>query len=208
MTFFKIKILATHLNQVFGTTQWLNKCWQSDTVEIYKASVSIRIWSNVQLCQQFPFVYARLVVVPSSEVFGQCAIPVRCLGNLCKICKWEQINAGMCHRLVSWHLTWQLTTLWQHCAICNILIKLGLTCDDDDDDEYRDICWWFLRHKFLERDMWWWWQIWRSTSNGDDNEVCEGHVGFADDYSDAALQVMAMTALTRLLLPSPLPQEF
>ena len=37
----------------------------------------------------------------------------------------------------------------------------------------------------------------------DDGEDCEGYVEFADDYSDAVLQVMVMTALTRLPLPHP-----
>ena len=125
--------------------------WDDATVDNYtlfsKASLSIRICSNVQLCQKFPFEHVRPTVA-NCEVFGQWAISVRCLGNLCKICKWEQINAGMCHRLVSWHLTWQLTTLWQHCVICNILIKLGHACDDDDDED-GDICLWW---------RWWWWE--------------------------------------------------
>ena len=46
-----------------------------------------------------------------------------------------------------------------------------------------------------------------STSNGDDGEDCDGHVEFADDYSDAAASDGDDSTYKVAPPPSPLPHE-
>ena len=44
---------------------------------------------------------------PSHVTFPCCVPIVPCLGNRSKICKWRQINTGMCRRRVTCHFTLQ-----------------------------------------------------------------------------------------------------